>query len=296
MHGVRPRLALLMPIAVLAALIGPAAAGAHVRTGRVAVDYRASVSALRPPLAGAIVVRVYESDLAIGLTVERHHQVVVLGYVGEPFLRIGTRGVEVNQSSPTAAGLDLLKGAPKAGAPAPDWRLRSSGRSFIWHDARVRGLPHGVERGRWTVPLVLDGRNTRVDGEIWRVGAPSPWPWLALGAVFLAITALLLARRRQPLLRTAALVLGVLTAAVTIPAEAGFALASTASTGAWIEGANVLVFTLVGLAFVVLGSRDSRALAGGALLVVAPDRSAQHHAAVTSGDRDRRRVHVRVST
>lgn len=265
MHGVRTGLALVMPIAVLAALIEPSAAGAHVRTGRVAVDYRASVSPLGSPSAGAIVVRVYESDLAIGLTLERNHQVVVLGYVGEPFLRIGTRGVEMNESSATAAGLGLLKGAPKGGAAVPDWRLRSTRRSLIWHDARVRGLPRGVERRRWTVPLVVDGRHTRVNGEIWRVGAPSPWPWLGLGAVFLAFTALLLARRRQPLLRTAAIVLGVLTAAVTIPTEAGFALASTASEGAWLEGANVLAFTLAGLAFVVFGSRDARALAGGAL-------------------------------
>jgi hypothetical protein len=265
MHGVRPRLALVTPVATLAALVGPAAAGAHVRTGRVAVDYRASVSPLRPPLAGAVVVRVYESDLAIGLTVEKHHRVVVLGYVGEPLLRIGAEGVEVNESSPTAAGLGLRKGAPGAAGAAPAWRLRSSGRSLIWHDVRVRGLPPAVERRRWTLPLVVDGRTARVEGEIWRVAAPSPWPWLALGACFLALTALLLASGRKPLLRAATIGLGTLTAAVTISIEAGFALAPTASTGTWIEAANVVVFTLAGLVFVVLGSRDARALAGGAL-------------------------------
>src|SRR5213593_3538684 len=86
MVGVRPRLALLTPIAVVVALVGPAPAGAHVRTGRVAVDYRASFFPLGPPLTGVIAVRIYESDLAVGLTVEKHHQVVVLGYVGEPLL------------------------------------------------------------------------------------------------------------------------------------------------------------------------------------------------------------------
>jgi hypothetical protein len=260
MQGVLPRLALVTPIALLAALIGPAAAGAHVRTGRVAVDYRASVSALSPPLASTVVVRIYESDLALGLTVEKHHQVVVLGYVGEPLLRIGTGGVDVNESSPTAAGMGLLKGARKTG-----WLLRARGRSFIWHDARVRGLPGGVERRRWTVPVVVDGRSARLAGEIWRVHAPSPWPWLALGTVFLAVTAVLLAGSRKPLLRTAAAWLGALTAAATLSLEAGFALASTASAGLWIEGANVLVFALAGLAFVALGSADARALAGGAL-------------------------------
>jgi hypothetical protein len=261
MVGVRPRLALLTPIAVVVALVGPGPAGAHVRTGRLAVDYRASFFPLRPPLAGAIAVRIYESDLAVGLTVEKHHQVVVLGYVGEPLLRIGTGGVEVNESSPTAAGMGLLKGARKT----TGWVLRSPGRSFIWHDARVRGLPSGVERRRWTVPVVVDGRSARLEGEIWRVRAPSPWPWLALGTVFLAVTAGLLAGGRKPLLRTAAAWLGALTATATVSLEAGFALASTASAGLWIEGANVLVFALVGLAFFVLGSADARGLAGGAL-------------------------------
>jgi hypothetical protein len=260
MLGVRPRLALLTPIAVVVALVGPGPAGAHVRTGRLAVDYRASFFPLRPPLAGAIAVRIYESDLAVGLTVEKHHQVVVLGYVGEPLLRIGTGGVEVNESSPTAAGMGLLKGARKT----TGWVLRSPGRSFIWHDARVRGLPSGVERRRWTVPVVVDGRSARLEGEIWRVRAP-PWPWLALGTVFLAVTAGLLAGGRKPLLRTAAAWLGALTATATVSLEAGFALASTASAGLWIEGANVLVFALVGLAFFVLGSADARGLAGGAL-------------------------------
>ena len=111
---------------------------------------------------------------------------------------------------------------------------------------------------------MVDGRNARVEGDIWRVSAPSPWPWLALGAVFLAVTLLLLAGPK-PLLRTAAAGLGALTAAATISIEAGFAIASTASQGTWIEGANVLVFTLVGLSFVVFGSRDAHALAGGAL-------------------------------
>ena len=66
MRGVGRRLSLLTPLAVLAALCGPGDAGAHVRTGRVAVDYRANVSPARPPLADAGVVRVYEGDLAIG--------------------------------------------------------------------------------------------------------------------------------------------------------------------------------------------------------------------------------------
>lgn len=263
MRSSRPRLALLMPLAVLAVLLEPAAAGAHIRTGQVAVDYRANVLPLNSPLAGAVVVRIYAGDLAIGLTVQPHHRVAVLGYLGEPFLRIGVTGVEVNESSSTAAGMGLLKGAPATGGGS-GWLLRSSGQSFIWHDTRVRGRPRGVERRRWTVPLVVDGRHARVEGEIWRVSAPSPWPWLVSGALFFAST-LLLAASRKALLRAATVALGALTAAATILIEAGFAFAPSGSIGTWVEGANVLVFVSAGAAFLVLGSSDARALAGGAL-------------------------------
>ena len=266
MRGVVPRLALLTPIALVVALIGPAQAGAHVRTGRVAVDYRASVSSVSPPRAGAVMtVRIYEGDLAVGLTVEKHHRVTVLGYAGEPLLRIGTGGVDVNESSTTAAGMGLVKGARKTAGAGPEWRHRSSQRAFIWHDARVRGLPRGIARRHWTVPLVVDGHDARLDGVIWRVGAPPFWPWPALGTVFFGASALLLAGRRKWLLRPVSMWLGVLTATATVSLEAGFALAPTASAGTWVEAANVLVFALVGLAFVARGSRDARALAGGAL-------------------------------
>jgi hypothetical protein len=268
MRGVGRRLSLLTPLAVLAALSGPGDAGAHVRTGRVAVDYRANVSPARPPLADAGVVRVYEGDLAIGLTVKPRHEITVLGYAGEPLLRIGAAGVEVNESSLTAAGMGLLPRTPKVDQPAPRWRLGSSARSFLWHDARVRGLPRDVARKRWTLPLVVDGRPASVEGEIWRVDAPAFWPWLLVGGALPALAALLLATRRNALLRPAAVGLGVLAAAATIWLETGFALASTATAVSWVESANVLVFTLAGLAFVVFGSGDARPVAGGALGLV----------------------------
>ena len=76
---------------VLAALLAPATATAHGRTGRLAIDYEAQVSPLRPPLAGAVAARVW-TDLAIGLTALAGHHVVVLGYQGEPLLRPGPEG------------------------------------------------------------------------------------------------------------------------------------------------------------------------------------------------------------
>jgi hypothetical protein len=101
---VRPEVVggLLVLVAFLALALPPPAS-AHLRTGVVAVDYRARVFPLLGPLHAAVVVRVYETDQALGLTARQGHVVVALGYTGEPFLRIDSGGAAVNASSPTAA-------------------------------------------------------------------------------------------------------------------------------------------------------------------------------------------------
>jgi hypothetical protein len=177
-------------LAALAALAAPAPARAHVRTGSVAVGYRVRVFPTRLPLS----VHVYLGDRAVRLSARPGHSVTVPGYGGDPFLRIDDAGVTVLRS-PTAAALRIT---PR----------HTSGRSFLWHDARVRGLPPGLDRGRWTIPLLVDGRRTRLAGELVRVEAPPIWPWLALGLPFVAATALVLVRRA--LLERSAVVLGAL--------------------------------------------------------------------------------------
>src|SRR5438477_4097409 len=140
-------------VTAFVALAAPAPAGAHIRPGSAAVDYRVRVFPTHLPLTA----HVYLGDRALRLSVRPGHSVTVLGYGGEPFLRIDA-GVTVLRS-PTAAALGL------------DPR-HTSGRSFLWHDARVRGLPAGIDRGRWTIPLLVDGRRARLAGELLRVDAP----------------------------------------------------------------------------------------------------------------------------
>ena len=257
------RVAFVLVLGTLAALVVPATAGAHVRSARTAVDYRADVSTAPP----GITARVYPADLALGLTVAPGHRAVVLGYVGEPAIRVGDSGVEVNQSSPTAAGTGLVKRQAGPAAGAPRWELISSRPRIVWHDARVRGNPPGVTRRHWTVPLLVDGRQGSIAGELVRVPRPSVLPWLVLGALSVVVT-FVLARRRS-LLRTATTVPGLVAGAATVATAADFAFASSANEGAWVEGANELVFVLVGLVFVIWGSTDTRALAGGALGLLA---------------------------
>jgi hypothetical protein len=69
----------------------------------------------------------------------------------------------------------------------------------------------------------------------------------------------------MPLLRTGAVAFGVVAAAGTIAIAAAFALDPNASPGRWVEGANELVFALVGLGFALRGRQEARPIAGGAL-------------------------------
>jgi len=227
------------------ALALPPAASAHVRSGVVAVDDRADVLVMPPGVA----VRIYASDLAVRLTAGTARSVVVLGYLGEPFIRIGARGAVVSKASPTARGA----------------RVVEHGRSVVWHDARVRGLAPGVQRRHWTIPLIVDGRRTHLEGEVWRLKAPSVWLWILLGLPFLIVVAPLLALRPMRWVRRGAVALGLASAVGLVATGAGFAFDSYASEGKWVEAGNELVFALVGLLVLMRGKPDTRAIAGGAL-------------------------------
>jgi hypothetical protein len=223
----------------------------------MAVDYRASVVSHNP----AVKVRVYESDRALSITAEPGHTVVVLGYLREPFVRLAGGRVLVNAASLTAAGLGLLKGLPRR----TGWRVRARSLTFVWHDRRLRVLPAGVDRKRWTIPLRIDGRPARLTGELTRMERPPVWPWILLGLPFVAAAAAFLLVRRRELAPVAAVVFGVAASGGMLLTAAGFVFDSYSSGGKWIAAANEFVFVLVGIAFIVRGSRAARGIAGGAL-------------------------------
>src|SRR5207253_8392094 len=84
-------------------------------------------------------VGVYESERALGITVRTGHSVVVLGYLGEPFHRLGARGVAVNDASLTAVGVGLARRAQSRPGTATDWHVRWTGRTIVWHAAGAIG-------------------------------------------------------------------------------------------------------------------------------------------------------------
>jgi hypothetical protein len=237
----------------LLALVAPPSAGAHIRSDAVAVDYRARVVAVPDSLA----VRIYESDRAVHLTVAPGHTAVVLGYVNEPFVRISAAGVEVNGSAPTT-------GAALAPLHSAGWQRFSPGRNVTWHDNRVRALPAGIDRARWKIPLLVDGRPVSLQGALWRVRAPAWWPWLLIGLPFVVVSLLVFFRRR-PAVSSAAAAFGLLAAVGLVASGAGLAFDTYASTGKWIELGNELALAVAGVAVAALGTRAARGLAGGAL-------------------------------
>jgi hypothetical protein len=188
---------------------------------------------------------------------------LVPGYLGEPFLRLGPGGAAVNTASPTAAAAGLLGHTPRESGTR--WRLLSIRPTVAWHDVRVRELAPWLRRRRWSVPVLVDGRQVELSGAVWRVPAPAPWSWLAEGLPFAALAALLLIFRPAQLLETAATALGALAAVTMLVTMAGFALDPYASPGTWIEGGNEAALALAGFVFMARAAPQPRAICGGAL-------------------------------
>ena len=110
---------------------------------------------------------------------------IVLGYVGEPFLRFDRFGV--------AANVRLGDGARPAARLRPEYPSRRSEWALVSAATasrgrtRVPGRPGprftGARRSRWTVPIVVDGQRVDLAGELTKASKPPLWPWLLLGAL-----------------------------------------------------------------------------------------------------------------
>src|SRR5262245_27592241 len=86
---VRPIRAVAVVALVMAALVAMAPpAGAHDLGGRQPTDVRSRVTAVRPEAAG-VTVRVVELGGRLELRNDSRVDVVIMGYDGEPYLRVG---------------------------------------------------------------------------------------------------------------------------------------------------------------------------------------------------------------
>jgi hypothetical protein len=208
----RARLGLL---ALLVLLALPATAGAH-GGATTAVDYRSTVTG-EPQGVSA---RVVGGDDRLAITRDGAAEVIVLGYDGEPYLRLDAEGVWENQRSPAVAlNAERQEGTPSADADPraePRWERLSGGDTVLFHDHRahwmgsqppaaVREEPDAKRRlADWSVPVVVDGTPGSVTGFYTYEPPPSKALWLG-GLAALAVVAgvaawLLKGGRRRALL------------------------------------------------------------------------------------------------
>ncbi|MEX2324390.1 MAG: hypothetical protein WD576_01445 [Nitriliruptoraceae bacterium] len=220
MNGRRVSLALTIGIAVVL-VNGLAATPAHAHTRTAETTNLASVVTNAPELEG-VTFTVYTGGFLIGLTNATDRDIIVAGYDGEPYLRIGPDGAFENRHS-AATYLNRERygdvAVPPRVDPAsdPDWIRVSAQPSWVWHDHRTHWMspqpPRFVEasvvtrllmRARlvgpigsggeqqgafqeWQIPFEHDQHAYVISGELRWIDAPPVWPWYLLAAAFVAM-------------------------------------------------------------------------------------------------------------
>ena len=184
--------------AVAAALVLPEGAFAHVgRTAPVATNFEARITAIKPP-SPVVEAKVVDGDRQLWLRTRADAVVVIPGAEGEPLLRFDPAGVQVNLRSLTAQAdrIDRLDLRPDTNPAArPHWHRLTSDHSYRWHEHRLHALEplaRGQRRrtvlGRWSVPLLIDGRRHSLAGVLVYRPPRFTWPLVILAVSIAALT------------------------------------------------------------------------------------------------------------
>jgi deferrochelatase/peroxidase EfeB len=192
-------------LGLLFALAPAAPAMAHEVGGAGATNFQTTLSALTPSVAG-LTLRVIENGSRLELRNDSGTEVIVAGYGGEPYARVGPDGVYVNDNSPaTYLNADRFSTATvpfSADGKGPlVWRQVATEPLWRWHDHRVHwmlktlppsvaadpGAPHRISA--WTVVLQYGDQRLTAAGTLDWVPGPSPWPWFVLVALVAAAVA-----------------------------------------------------------------------------------------------------------
>lgn len=214
-------------------------ASAHTLTGVQPTNFKSELVSVLPELVG-VSVDVLDLGRRIRLSNTGRVDVVVLGYSGEPYLRVGPAGVFENTHSPAvymnapSSPATTSTTLPRVADPSapPSWRRISGGRSTTWHDRRTRWegpSPDSVRRrpherqvvSPWLIGVTRGREQGAITGRLVWVPPPSATPWLVLAAFVAAATIGTLFTRRWAALMGAALVVLVLNDAVHTVASAG---------------------------------------------------------------------------
>jgi hypothetical protein len=173
-------------------LLGPlgAAALAHGAGPLIpdAAYYHTGFSEVIPATRG-VTVRVDPAGEWIELTNTGPAEIVVLGYIREPYLRVTSTVVEENQLSQStyinrSLFADSVPTGQDSGTLAPAWKQTGTSGSVRWHDHRIHWMgqsrppvvdadprnPHMV--GTWTVHATADGVPFDIRGDLQWIGKP----------------------------------------------------------------------------------------------------------------------------
>jgi hypothetical protein len=198
-------------LALVAVVSDTEPAAAHGVGGIQPTNYQTVITGMRPAVPG-IAVRVVDLGSQLEITNHTGRDVVVLGYDGEPYLRVGPKGTFENRRSPatyvnrTTRGTTSIPKSADSSAP-PEWRKVGDAPVARWHDHRAhwmgaddppsvqadRSQPHLVQR--FTVALERAGTRIRVRGIVEWIPPQSAWLWLAFAFV-LAASVVALSRTR----------------------------------------------------------------------------------------------------
>src|SRR6478736_8996318 len=117
-------------------------AGAHSTSGPPASNFHAVVRGVTPAVRGVHAALGADGE-QIELRVDGGARVTVLGYQGEPYLRVSRAGVFENRESPAVA--PNRPRVPTGAAPSgrigsPRWVRVSAGSTARWHDHRAHWM------------------------------------------------------------------------------------------------------------------------------------------------------------
>ena len=264
------RALVVVAAAALLVAVGAAPAAAHAVGGAQASNYQTRIVSIDPAVPG---LTVEVADAGARLRVRNHtgQEVTVLGYAGEPYLRVGPAGVFENRRSPATylnrARLNPAPPPPDASADArPLWRRIGDGDTVTWHDHRahwmgasdppqVKAAPNRTQVvvPGWQAELRVGNQPVRVSGDLRWIPGPSPWPWLAIAVAWLALVLVASRQRRWPQLL--AVLTGLLIAVDilhtvgiwtgTSASAATKAYASLGSGAGWVLG-GLAIYRLLG--------------------------------------------------
>ncbi|MGB2567539.1 hypothetical protein ACPFP2_03675 [Micromonospora citrea] len=204
------RAGLVVTAALVTVLTVAAPAAAHGADAPDGTDYRSEVTGLTPARPD-LTVRAVEAGARLELVNTGGRDVEVIGYSGEPYLKVGPGGAYENTRSPatylnrTLAGDTTLPAEADPAAP-PQWRRIADEPRARWHDQRVLWRESGVpalvaadptreHRVRdWAVPVRDGAEPVEIRGTLDWVPPPDPYPWwvaATLGALALGAAGLL---------------------------------------------------------------------------------------------------------